>query len=197
LGRPKYSDEKFVGMTILRSFPDDPLETITWSELRSKVRKAKDHKVRSKETLARYRKQFLEAGVIVQEGRQYRLSSTIRTWTNWMKKPALEWEGKSIENKQALRELLALQFTFILWSYLEMLDGLIDIQEESKARRYVDSFFRIIPLENQLMLFAAEVWRNRKKVPLKAIEQEATEKGGTLSFSLEVRPSTLFEKWLF
>ena len=191
MGRPKYSDEKFTGMTILRSFPTDPLETITWSKLLRKVRRARNHKIKSKETLARYLRKFLEDGLIVQEGRQYRLSPTMRTWTNRTRKLPLTWRGKTIENKEALRELLALQFTFILWSYLEMLDGLKDIEEESKARRFADSFFRTIPLENQLMLFAAEVCRNRKKVPLKAIEEE-----GTLSFSLKAGPSTPFEAWL-
>lgn len=178
---------------ILQCFPKDPWETITWSELWGEVQRAKHHRVGSKQTLAKYLKQFLQMGLVVQEGKGYRLSSTIRVWTNRERELPLEWQGKSIQDKVAFRRLLALQFTFILASYMEMLDGLIEIQEKSKALEYVHSFFRIVPPEDQLTLFATEVWRNRKTVPLKALENEAIEKKGTLSFELKVGPSLPYE----
>jgi hypothetical protein len=190
LGRLKRSEEKLIVNVILSHFPEFPDETITWSELWRRVKRAKGQKIRSKETLAKYLKQLVKIGLVIERGKEYSFSSTYHLWE---REAPLEWHDKTIEDREAFRELLAMQFTFILASYMEMLDGLIDIEDERKARDYVDSFFRIIPPERQLTLFATEVWRKRKTVPLKAIEKEAIEKGGILSFSLEVRPNQSFE----
>jgi hypothetical protein len=186
LDRLTRSDERSIERLILDHLPQDPIDdkTISWSELWRVVSKSKGQKIGSKQTFAKYLRGLVEDGWVIERGKEYAMSSTMRIWTDRMKSPRLTWDRKTIQDREAFLKTLAMQFNYVLVSYVEMLDGLIDIDDEEKARDRVDSFFEIIPPEDQLKVFATEVWRNRKKVPLRAIEKD-----GVLVFSIKVDPN--------
>lgn len=189
MGRLTHSDEESIETIILDQLPEHPIDdTISWSELWSRVSKSRGQKIGSKQTFAKYLKRLVEVGWVIERGKEYAISSTMRIWRNRMNESQLTWNRKTIQDRDAFLQILAIQFTYVLTSYVEMLDGLMDIEDEEKAHDYVDSFFEIIPPEDQLKLFATEVWRNRKKVPLKAIEKD-----GALVVSLKVDPNPPFE----
>jgi hypothetical protein len=184
-------DEGSIKRIILDNLPEHPIDgTISWSELWSRVSKSRGQKIRSKQTFAKYLKELVEDGWVIERGKEYTISATMRIWTQRMRGPRLTRNRKTIEDREAFLETLAMQFNYVLVSYVEMLDGLMEIEDDYKAREHVDSFFEIIPPENQLKLFATEVWRNRKKLPLKAIEKD-----GVLIVSLKPDPIPPPELW--
>ena len=183
-GTPKYtrvyllmatgSHKSWVTNAILSQFPKDPEDSITWSDLWAKVNAKKNMKNRigSKKTLSRCLEHLCYVGLVIKEARGYRLSSAYSQWKR-QPEPRLEWRGKTIEDKQAFLDLLEIQLTFILDSYIEMLDGLVDIEAKWRANEWVSSFFKIMSIEDQLTSFAISVWKKREtlRVRLKDIRE--------------------------
>jgi hypothetical protein len=154
---------------ILSQLPQDPEESITWSELWKRV-KAKG--LGSEHTLGKYLTNFREIGLVAQDGKRYRLTRAMALWQNFRKVGDMKWGNKTIENKEALISILELDLSMILDAYLEMLYYLVEIENERQAREFVSIFFQERGIENLLTMLAIEVWKKRTQVPIDELDDE-------------------------
>jgi len=168
LGRPRRSNEQLHVNLILRQFPSDPEESITFSELWERV---EARGIGSRHTLSKYLKLFVRVGLITKGDEGYRLKRTFDLW-EIPRETILAWGDKSIEDREAFLSILGAEFNLILDAYLEMLAGLIEIEGLSNARDYVSVFFQGVRIEDLLTFFAISVWKKRKEVPLLAFSEE-------------------------
>jgi hypothetical protein len=161
----------WVTKVVLDQFPQDPEDSITWSDLWKKVdKKSKKNGIGSKVTLSRCLQHLCNVGLVIKEGRQYRLSSAYCRWKHLLEPHS---EEKTIEDEQSFLDLLEMRLTYILDSYMEMLDGLVDIAAKWRANEWVSFFFKVMPIDDQLTFIAGNVWKKRDmmRTRLKAIRE--------------------------